>query len=227
MKYDTHITSNYKQNQYNKPYGNMAVMKQHEITVGRFKEKIMKRGTKGLIGLKSQFKIMDSDGSGALDFQEFKRALDDYKVGCSEEEAQTLFGIFDRNKDGTINFEEFMYALLGDLGEFRTRLVKEAFNKLDANGNGTLEIEEVKDKFDPSRHPDVTSGQKSVEECRYEFFDLFSTHHNVAQGFKPDRSVPLKEFLEYHQFVSTSIIEDNLFKIFMTGVWNMDLVEVN
>ena len=30
---------------------------------------------------------MDSDGSGALDFNEFKRALDDYKVGASDEEA--------------------------------------------------------------------------------------------------------------------------------------------
>lgn len=43
----------------------------------------MKRGTKGLIGLKRQFKLMDSDESGALDFQEFKKALDDYKVGCT------------------------------------------------------------------------------------------------------------------------------------------------
>jgi hypothetical protein len=51
---------------------------------------------------------------------------------------------------------------------------------LDANGNGVLEIDEVKLKFDPSRHPDVNSGIKTVEECRYEFYDMFSTHHNVA-----------------------------------------------
>lgn len=44
----------------------------------------MKRGAKGLIGLKRQFKIMDADGSGQLDFTEFKRALEDYKVGVSE-----------------------------------------------------------------------------------------------------------------------------------------------
>ena len=75
----------------------------------------MKRGAKGLIGLKRQFKIMDSDGSGALDFNEFKKALDDYKVGCGEEEVQTLFSIFDRNRDGTINFEEFIGSIIGDL----------------------------------------------------------------------------------------------------------------
>ena len=79
---------------------------------------------KGLIGLKRQFKIMDSDESGALDFQEFKKALEDYKVGCNQEETEQIFGIFDTNKDDTINFEEFMDALLGPLSEYRTHLVK-------------------------------------------------------------------------------------------------------
>ena len=97
---------------------------------------------------------------------------------------------------------------------------------MDTNGNGTLETDEVKLKFDPSRHPDVKSGIKSLEEVRSEFFDMFQTHHNVAQSFKPDKSVSLKEFLEYHQFVSSGIDNDNLFKIFMTGVWNLDLMDV-
>jgi len=77
----------------------------------------MKRGVKGLIGLKRQFKIMDTDGSGALDYNEFKRALDDYKVGASDEEARNLFNIFDRNKDGTIVFDEFIFSLVGELND--------------------------------------------------------------------------------------------------------------
>lgn len=48
-----------------------------------------------------------------------------------------------------------MFAILGPLNEFRTNLVKLAFKKLDDNGNGVLEVDEVKNKFDPSRHPDV------------------------------------------------------------------------
>jgi Ca2+-binding EF-hand superfamily protein len=67
---------------------------------------------------------MDADGSGYLDFMEFKRALDDYKVGCSQEEAEILFQIFDRNHDGTVNFDEFLFAVVGELNEFRMNLVK-------------------------------------------------------------------------------------------------------
>jgi Ca2+-binding EF-hand superfamily protein len=92
--------------------------------LGRFKEKLFKRGVKGLIGLKRQFKIMDSDGSGALDIEEFKRALSDYKIQASVEEAEQIFRVFDRNNDGTINFEEFMGAILGDLSEYRANLVR-------------------------------------------------------------------------------------------------------
>ena len=84
-----------------------------------------------------------------------------------------------------------MSAILGELNELRVRLVKQAFGKLDENGNGVLEINEVKDKFDPSRHPDVQNGTKSVEECRCEFLDMFSTHHSVAQNFTPDKTVSL------------------------------------
>lgn len=100
------------------------MQKQNEIIVGRFKEKLMKRGIKGLIGLKRQFKIMDSDESGALDFNEFKKALDDYRVGCTDEEAYQVFQIFDRNRDETINFEEFMSTITGEMNDFRVNLVK-------------------------------------------------------------------------------------------------------
>jgi len=125
--YNQHVSTTQKPLEYSKPYGNAAVQRQNQIYLERFKELISKRGAKGLVGLKRQFKIMDADGSGALDIQEFKRALQDYKVGVTEVEAETLFQIFDKNRDGTIQFEEFMHALLGPMNDFRQRLVKEAF----------------------------------------------------------------------------------------------------
>lgn len=116
---------------------------------------------------------MDANGNGTLEYEEFKRACNDYRIHTSDDEAQKIFKIFDKNHDGTISFDEFMNALLGPLSEYRANLVAGAFKKLDENGNGSLEIGEVKEKFDPSRHPEVKSGQKTVEEARYEFYDLF------------------------------------------------------
>jgi hypothetical protein len=170
---------------------------------------------------------MDSNGNGTLDFEEFTKACVDFRIKCSEDEIRSVFSVFDVNGDGSISFEEFMNALLGPLSEYRVRLIAEAFKKLDENGNGSLEIGEVKEKFDPSRHPEVKSGQKSVEEARYEFYDLFQTHHGVANDFRPDKGVSMEEFLQYHQFVSALIDNDGYFKLFIVGVWNMDLVDTN
>ena len=125
--------------------------------ISKFREILFKRGAKGLIGLKKQFKIMDADGSGALSFEEFRDAILGFKLGLTEDETKLLFGIFDKNGDGVINFEEFMQSLLGPFNEYRQNLVKFAFNKLDANGNGVLEQTEVKMKFNPGRHPHVMS----------------------------------------------------------------------
>ena len=78
-------------------------------------------------------------------------------------DAERLFNVFDTSGDGQISFDEFLTALCGELNPVRTRLCNEAFDKLDANGNGTLEIEEVKNNFDPTRHPDVIAGLKNAE----------------------------------------------------------------
>jgi len=49
--------------------------------------------------------------------------LDDYKVGCNDDETSALFTIFDKNRDGTINFDEFIWAIVGELNSLRQSLV--------------------------------------------------------------------------------------------------------
>ena len=49
------------------------------------------RGARGIIGLKRVFKIMDDDNSGYLDFNEYSKALKDYRVNVTPEEGKKLF----------------------------------------------------------------------------------------------------------------------------------------
>jgi Ca2+-binding EF-hand superfamily protein len=67
---------------------------------------------------------MDSNGSGDLDFGEFRKALDDYRVGCSGPEADQIFNIFDKNRNGSLNFEEFMQVIVGELNQYRLNIVR-------------------------------------------------------------------------------------------------------
>jgi len=144
----------------------------------------------------------------------------------AESEVKMLFDLFDNNNEGTIQYPEFLDQLVGKLNPIRARLVTEAFHSLDGNQNGVLELDEVKAKFDPSRHPEVRANLKTVEEARFEFFNLFTTLHSANNQFKNERSVSLQDFAEYHQFISTQFERDIEFRNFIIGVWNMDLVPV-
>lgn len=39
------------------------------------------------------------------------------------------------------------------------------------------------------------------------------------------RDVSHEEFVQYHRYVSAFIEADRMFKVYMSGVWNMDIVE--
>jgi hypothetical protein len=78
-----------------------ATSKQTQLEINKFKERISARGPKGLIGLKKQFKIMDTDNSGKLSLSEFQEVLDNFRIpGISGSDAQRLFKVFDKNGDG-------------------------------------------------------------------------------------------------------------------------------
>lgn len=141
----------------------------------------------------------------------------------NEREQKKLFGVFDKSGDGLISFPEFLNAIVGEINSNRKRLVTEAFHKLDTNNNGTLELDEVKDKFDATRHPDVIHGVRNAVEIKSEFYKLFGTYQESAKGFTGEKSVSLEEFIEYHQFFNSAFENDNAFKNFLIGVWNMDL----
>ena len=190
----------------------------------RLRSALIARGVRGLIGLKRQFKIMDTDGNGCIDLAEFQQAVDDLKVSnVCDNDLKRLFNLFDADNNNEIDIHEFVSTLIGPLNGTRQRLVREAFERLDSNKNGSLDLDEVKSKFDPSRHPDVKMGTKTIEEARFEFFNLFTSLHSTQKGFTNDREVNFQDFTEYHQFINTQFEHDVQFRNFIVEVWNVDL----
>ena len=55
--------------------GPQAMPRFQTILVERFREKLKARGSRGIVGLGRQFKIMDDNGSGTLDPYEFNKAI--------------------------------------------------------------------------------------------------------------------------------------------------------
>ncbi len=191
------------------------------IMLERFRGKLMDRGGKGVIGLERQFRIFDLDGSGELNREEFKRAVNDFKLGMDERDLDNLFKTFDKNKDGKISYVEFMQTLVGTMSEFRLTLVHNAFERLDAAGTGAVELEAIKHAYNAKPHPDVKCGKKTEEEVLSDFASTLDIHH--SNWGATDGKVTKEEFVDYYTKISAAVESDSYFDIMMTKGWELGL----
>ncbi len=74
----------------------------------RIRDKLISRGARGIFGLGKSFRIIDDDNSFTLELSEFKKAMNDYRLGFNEDEIVEMFNVFDINKDKKIQYDEFL-----------------------------------------------------------------------------------------------------------------------
>lgn len=165
---------------------------------------------------------MDDNNSGSLDLYEFRKGIKDFQIDIDDRDTDNLFKAFDINGNGDIDFDEFIRVVVGPMNQFRTQMVVKAYKKIDYNGDGVLDINDIKGKYDASKHPDVKSGKKTEDEVLKEFLETFEMHHNVMSGSKSDGTVTLDEFIEYYTNISANIDNDAYFDLMMTNAWNID-----
>lgn len=67
---------------------------------------------KELEELAATFKAMDTDGSGALESEELRKALKRIGVVMTQEEVVYLMGMVDADGDGSVTYEEFVKFVL-------------------------------------------------------------------------------------------------------------------
>lgn len=187
----------------------------------RFREKLAKRGNRGIMGLGRSFKIADDDRSGNLGMEEFQKAIHDFRVGLQPAQSAKLFKVFDRSGDGAIDYDEFLRGVRGAMNDFRKGLAMKAFKIMDKDGSGQLEIDDIRQRYNAKMHPDVKAGKKTEDEILYEFIDTFEQHHSDVAGDARDGTVTGGEWIEYYNNVSMSVDRDDYFELMMNNAWNL------
>ena len=175
---------------------------------------------------------MDDNQSKTLDFSEFAKAMQDYRISTDQAEIQRIFALFDRDSCGSINYDEFLRAIVGEMNDRRKSQVLLAFARFDKDGSGIINIEDLKGVYNARQHPDVRSGKKSEEDVLYEFLDTFEQHYTLlvsaysANLFQDrnakDRNIRVEEFVEYYNNISASIDSDEYFELMIRNAWNLD-----
>lgn len=192
--------------------------------IERVRQRIKERGARGILNLGKSFKIMDDDNSGALDSNEFAKALKSYRISSDPLEIEAIFDKFDPDNNGEINYDEFLREIMGPMNKRRVALAKKAFAAIDSDRSGVLDLNDIRGRYNAKKHPDVLSGKQTEEDILYEFLDTFEQAYAIKHGNQRtrDRSVNMDEWLEYYQNISASIDNDDYFELMMTNTWNLD-----
>lgn len=129
-----------------------------------FRESLKARGARGIAGLSRKFRIADDNGNGLIDLKEFTKVVSEHGFNWTAAQIKLLFDSFDHDKSGSITFDEFLVAVRGELNERRKSLVMLAFDLLDADKSGLIEVDDIRAKYNASKHPDVISGKRSADD---------------------------------------------------------------
>ncbi|GKV32283.1 hypothetical protein SLEP1_g40897 [Rubroshorea leprosula] len=94
-------------------------------------------------GLKELFKMIDTDNSGSITFQELKDGLKKVGSELMESEIKSLMDAADFDNNGTIDYGEFLAATLHLNKMEREENLVAAFSYFDRDGSGYITIDEL------------------------------------------------------------------------------------
>lgn len=204
-----------------------AKQKELELALERFKSSVIQKGTRGLIGLKRQFKILDDANDGTLDVMDFQKGLDDYKVEVDVKDIETLYYAFNIYGTQRIDYVQLLQRIVGELSEFRAAKVELAWRKVNVDKAEFLDWDHISQNFNASRHPGVKAGYITADDVQLDFEETFKALHSVYHSFQLDQPVTKDEFFEYFRILSTTVPNDKVFDMIMTGVWDIDIRDLD
>ncbi|RHY79027.1 hypothetical protein DYB31_002285 [Aphanomyces astaci] len=185
-----------------------------KMILSRLRATLKQRGAGGVVGLSRKFRLMDDDNNGSLSLLEFKKAVRECEVDCSDADLRLLFDAFDTDDSQIIDIKEFLNGVREPMNERRLQLVRMAFKKIDRNGDGVLEPSDIVGCYDASKHPDVIAGKRTADAIFREFLDTFDV--DVKDG----KVTPTEWELYYHN-ISSVIDHDDYFELMMRNTWQL------
>lgn len=101
-----------------------------------------------IAGLREMFKMIDTDNSGAITFEELKAGLKRFGANLNESEIYKLMRAADIDNNGTIDYGEFVAATLHLNKIEKGDYLYAAFSYFDKDGSGYITLDELQKACD-------------------------------------------------------------------------------
>lgn len=210
--FPTTIPSKLTENTLNK--GENALLK--------VKQKLISRGIRGLLQIATNFVDVDENNTNSIYLDEFINVLKNSRLGLIEGEMIQIFKLFEKDKSNTIEYHEFIIAIRGEMSEQRKHIVEEIYKHIQHSlQNDNITINNLINVFNSEKHPDVISLKKNEDEIIQELIDTLHMNRYYIYGtsYNEDNGVTIEEFIEYYEYISMLINDDNYFNNIIRDVW--------
>nr|ASL69959.1 calcium-dependent protein kinase [Hordeum vulgare] len=141
-----------------------------------------------IAGLKEMFKMMDTDNSGQINYEELKAGLERVGANMKECEISQLMQAADIDNSGTIDYGEFIAATLHLNKVEREDHLYAAFQYFDKDGSGYItadELQQACDEFgiEDVRLDDMIGEVDQDNDGRIDYNEFVAMMHKSTAGF--------------------------------------------
>ena len=174
-----------------------------------------------VVNMSRMFRDLDLDGSGTLDFGEWKAGIHGViGMQLSYDELQMCFDLFDQNGDGQITYEELMLAVLPPIAQIRRMFIDAVWAEFNPDSTGAVKASEIYTNIDMQYHPLCVRGTLTKQELFCQFLETFESPGAVEDGQKPG-SVYFREFNNYCTLISEHAVTNNEFGLVITRLFGL------
>ena len=124
--------------------GESAKNSNTEELINKFRGKLVARGCRGIFSIGRLFRNMDDDNSKSINFPEFSKVCNEFRMDLPVSDVRLLFNYIDVNKNGEIDYDEFLRTVRGTMYDARKKWVTLAFKKLDKDGSGVVNLDDLR-----------------------------------------------------------------------------------
>ena len=210
-------------------------IKENESLV-KFRKLLVSLGIKSIFRFQKLLSIYDRDNSGFISFENFYTIFQSNYIDIPLVDIKSIFGLFDNNNNEKqinsaseykIKYDLLLKSIIGNISIKRRALIQKVFDSFSRDKNGKILISDMKNRFNPSRHPDVLKGSKTENKILGEFLDfleIFREYYNNLHGGYTF-NIGFQEFLEFYSEISLSIEDDKDFENLLINCWDLELIE--
>ena len=181
-----------------------------------------KRGQKSIFIIQRMLYIYDQNQTGEIPFDKLCDIFEIYNINLKKEDIFDIFNILDKEHKGIIRYNDLIHILISDINEKRELIIQNLFERL-SKGKGFVTIDELKQSFDPMKHPDVINKIRDHEEVYVDFLDtlqIFKEYNGNLQNENVKKGIiTFEDFSNFLKGITMSFDDDIFFEYYINNCW--------